>query len=139
MVLVVCCVLLVVCLCVCVCVFGCSVVVLLFCCVVVLLCCCCVVALCVVGVVVEMANNSKRIIIVRGADLSDFPLIFVAKMCGFVSHPMKIVTFPLKNRGTPKWVVDFLREKSHLREVRVQWCACNTNKTTQDVTQSIRG
>ena len=46
-----------------------------------------------------MINYSKRIIIVRGADLSEFvSLIFVSKMCVFVSRPMKIVTFLRKKR-----------------------------------------
>ena len=35
---------------------------------------------------------SKRIIIVRWADLSDFSSFFVEKKCIFVSRPMKIVT-----------------------------------------------
>ena len=67
-------------------------------------------------VVVEWLYYSKRIIIVRWADLSDFfSSIFVGKMCIFVSHPMKIVTFLLKNDYTPKRVVDFHRERDTFR------------------------
>ena len=70
----------------------------------------------VVVVVVEWLCYSKRIIIVRWADLSDFfSLIFVGKMCVFVSRPMKIVTFLLKNDYTPKRVVDFPLERDTLR------------------------
>ena len=59
---------------------------------------------------------SKRIIIVRWADLSDFfSLIFVGKMCVFVSRPMKIVTFLRKNDYPPKRVVDFPRERDTFR------------------------
>ena len=53
----------------------------------------------VVVVVVEWLYYSKRIIIDKGTDLSDFfSLIFVGKMCVFVSRPMKIVLFLLKKR-----------------------------------------
>ena len=56
-------------------------------------------------------------IIVRGADLSEFvALIFVGKMCVFVSRPMKIVTFPRKKPLTlQKRVVDFPRERDTFR------------------------
>ena len=63
-----------------------------------------------------MVNCSKRIIVVRGADLSEFfSLIFVGKMCVFVSRPMKIVTFLRKNDYTPKRVVDFHMERDTFR------------------------
>ena len=62
-----------------------------------------------------MVNYSKRVIIVRGAHLSDFSLIFVCKMCLFVSRPMKIDTFLLKNGETPKRVVDFPLERDTFR------------------------
>ena len=53
--------------------------------------------------VVEWLCYSKRIIIVRWADLSEFfSFIFVNKMFVFVSRPMKIVTFLLKNGDLPK-------------------------------------
>ena len=59
--------------------------------------------------------HSQRIIIVRSADLSDFvSLIFVGKMCVFVSHPMKIVTF-FGKRLLPKRVVDFPWERDTFR------------------------
>ena len=46
-----------------------------------------------VDVDVEWLYYCKRIIIVIWADFSDiFSLIFVGKMCVFVSRPMKIVT-----------------------------------------------
>ena len=73
------------------------------CCVMCVVCCVlCVVCVCVV-VVVEWLYYSKRIIIVRWADLSDFffSFIFVCKMCVFVSRPMKIVTFLRKNDYLP--------------------------------------
>ena len=45
-------------------------------------------------IIVEWLCCSKRTIVVRWADLSDFfSLILVGKMCIFVSRPMKIVTF----------------------------------------------
>ena len=75
----------------------------------------CCVLLCVV-VFLEWLYYSKRIIIVRWADLSDFfSLIFVGKMCIFVSRPMKIVTFLRKNDYPPKRVVDFPRERDTFR------------------------
>ena len=60
---------------------------------------------------------SKRIIVDERADLSDFffSLIFVGKMCVFVSRPMKIVNFLLKNADTPKRVVDFPKERDTFR------------------------
>ena len=64
-----------------------------------------------------MVNCSTRTIIVRWADLSDFfSLIFVGKMCVFVSRPMKIVIFLRKNSDLPKWVVTFLRERGTFRK-----------------------
>ena len=67
--------------------------------------------------VVERLYYSKRIIIVRWADLSDFvcSFIFVGKMCVFVSRPMKIVTFLRKNDYLPKRVVDFPLERDTFR------------------------
>ena len=63
-----------------------------------------------------MVIYSKRIIIVRWVNLSDFfPFIFVGKMCLFVSCPMKIITFLRKNDYTPKRVVDFPRERDTFR------------------------
>ena len=74
--------------------------------------------LCVVSCVlcVEWLYYSKRKIIVRGADLGEFSsLIFVGKMCVFVSRPMKIVTFLLgKTVRHPKRVVDFSSGKKHI-------------------------
>ena len=58
--------------------------------------------------VVEWLYYSARIITVQGADLGDYSLIFVCKMCFFVSCPMKIFTFHRNNRDLPKLVVDFL-------------------------------
>ena len=70
----------------------------------------------VVVVVVEWLYYSKKIIIVRWADLSDFfSFIFVGKKCIFVSRPMKIVTFLRKNDYTPKRVVDFPWERDTFR------------------------
>ena len=67
-------------------------------------------------VVVEWLYYSKRIIIVRWADLSDFfSFIFVGKMCVFVSRPMKMVTFLRKNDYLPKRVVDFPLERDTFR------------------------
>ena len=42
-------------------------------------------------------------------------LIFVCKICVFLSRPMKIVTFLKKNGETPKRVVDFRLERDKLR------------------------
>ena len=52
----------------------------------------------------------------KGLTLANcFSFIFVGKMCVFVSRPMKIVTFPLKNGDLPKRVVDFPRERDTFR------------------------
>ena len=66
-------------------------------------------------VVVEWFYYSKRIIIVRWADFSDFFVDFRWKMCTFVSRPMKIVTFLWKNGYHPKRVVDFPLERDTFR------------------------
>ena len=91
---------------VCCCVLLCVVVLLCCCCccccVVVVLCCCCVV-------------DSKRIIVVRWADLSDFFVDFRRKSVCVVSRPMKIVTFLRKNDYLPKRVVDFPLERDTFR------------------------
>ena len=50
------------------------------------------VLLLLVLVLVKLFFIVKRTIIDKRADLSDFLLIFVGKMCVFVSRPMKIVT-----------------------------------------------
>ena len=42
-------------------------------------------------------------------------MIFVGKMCVFVSRPMKIVIFLRENDYPPKRVVDFLRERDTFR------------------------
>ena len=42
-------------------------------------------------------------------------LIFVRKMCVFVSRPTKIATLLRKNGETPKWFVNFLLEKHTFR------------------------
>ena len=44
-----------------------------------------------------------------------FSLILVGKMCVFVSRPMKIVTFLMKNADLPKRVVDFPLERDTFR------------------------
>ena len=62
-----------------------------------------------------MLYYSKRIIIFRWADLSDFSSIVVGKMCIFVSRPMKIDTFSVEKRDPPKRVVDFPRERDTFR------------------------
>ena len=52
----------------------------------------------------------------KKADLSEFfSLMFVGKMCVFVSRPMKIVIFLRKNGDLPKRVVDFPRERDKFR------------------------
>ena len=50
-----------------------------------------------------------------GLTLAIFLLIFVGKMCVFVSRPMKIVTFLRKNDYSPKRVVDFPLERDTFR------------------------
>ena len=68
----------------------------------------------VVVVFVEWLYYSKRIIIVRWADLSDFfSLIFVCKMCVFVSRPMKIVTFLLKKITPQNGLLIFIGKETH--------------------------
>ena len=65
-------------------------------------------------VVVEWLYYSKRIIVVRWADLSDFfSLIFVNKMCVVVSRPMKIVTFLRKNDYSQNGLLIFLGKETH--------------------------
>ena len=67
-------------------------------------------------VVVKWLYYSKRTTTVRRADLSElFSLIFVGKMCVFVSRPMKFVTFLKKNDYSPKRVVDFPEERDTFR------------------------
>ena len=67
-------------------------------------------------VVVEWSYYSKRIIIDKRADLTDFlSSSFVGKMCIFVSRPMKNVTFIRKNGDHPKRVVDFPLERDTFR------------------------
>ena len=58
----------------------------------------------------------KELLLLDGLTLANFcSLIFVGKMCVFVSRPMKIVTFPRKNEHTPKRVVDFPLERDTFR------------------------
>ena len=62
-------------------------------------------------VTVEWLYYSNRIIVLLdGLILAIFSLIFVGKMCVFVSRPMNIVTFLRKNGETPKRVVHFPRD-----------------------------
>ena len=68
-----------------------------------------------------MVNFSKRIVIVRGADLGDlFSLIFVGKNVCFVSRPTKFFNFLRKNGDLPKRVVDFLRERDTFRNKTIE-------------------
>ena len=64
-----------------------------------------------------MVNDSKRIIIVGGADLSEkMSMICISKMWVFVSRPIENIHFPSeKNGDLPKRVVDFLRERDTFR------------------------
>ena len=51
-----------------------------------------------------------------GLTLANFvSLIFVRKMCVFVSRPVKIATFLRKKRDPAKRVVDFPRERDTFR------------------------
>ena len=61
-------------------------------------------------VVVEWLYYSERM-----TSANFFSLIFVCKMCVFVSRPMKIVTFLMKNGDTAKRVVDFPLERYTFR------------------------
>ena len=55
-----------------------------------------------------MVNYSKRIIIVRGADLCQhLSLIFDSKICVFVSRPIEFVNYHRENSDLQKWVVYF--------------------------------
>ena len=65
-------------------------------------------------VVVEWLYYSKRIIIVRSADICEFfSLIFVGKMCVFVPRPMKIDTFLRKNVTPQNGLFIFLKKETH--------------------------
>ena len=56
----------------------------------------------------------KRIIIDKEADHSEFfSLIFVSNMCVFVSRPMKLVTFLLKNGETQNGLLIFFGKETH--------------------------
>ena len=58
----------------------------------------------------------KEILLLDGLTLAIFfSLIFVGKMCVFVSRPMKIVTFLQKNDYHPKRDVDFPWERDTFR------------------------
>ena len=57
----------------------------------------------------------KEQLLLDGLTLAIFSLIFVGKMCVFVSRPMNIVTFLRKNRETAKRVVEFPRERDTFR------------------------
>ena len=58
---------------------------------------------------------SERITNVREADLSDFSLVFVGKMCVFVSRPMTIVTFLRKRVTSQNGLLLFLKERDTFR------------------------
>ena len=61
---------------------------------------------------------SKRILLLDGLTLAIFfSLIFVGKMCVFVSRPMKIATFLLQNDYSPKRVVDFPLERDFPKQI----------------------
>ena len=79
----------------------------------------------VVVVVVEWLYYSKRIIIVRWADLIDFFRSFSSVKC-----PMKIATFLLKNDYTPKRVVDFPWERDTFRNKIMEIVEDLTKKVT---------
>ena len=66
-----------------------------------------------VVVVVEWLYYSKRRIIVRWADLSDFFVDFRRKMCIFVSRPMNIVTFVWKTVRPQNGLLIFLGKETH--------------------------
>ena len=67
--------------------------------------------------VVEWLYDSKRKIIDKRADLTDFSCRFSSEKCVFfVSRPMKIVTFLRKSGETPKRVVDFPLERDTFRK-----------------------
>ena len=89
--------------------------------------------------VVEWLYYTKRIIIFKGADLSEcFQLIFVCKMSVFVSRPMKIVTFPLENGDLPKLVVDFPRKETHSETKSWKSLRILTKKVTTTVNHGNR-
>ena len=65
-----------------------------------------------------MVNYFKKYLLLEGLTLAIFLLIFVDKVCVFVSRAMKIVTFLLKKkkkRDTAKRVVDCPRERDTFR------------------------
>ena len=64
-----------------------------------------------------MVQYSKRKIIVFGLILpKKIFVVFRWLDVRFVSCPVEIVIFPLKNGEHPKWVVDFLRVKDTFRK-----------------------
>ena len=53
-------------------------------------------------------------VLLLNGDLSDFSLVFVGKMCVFVSRPMTIVNFLRKKGDLPKRVVVFSQRKRRI-------------------------
>ena len=68
---------------------------------------------CVVVVVWSIILKEK--LLLEELTSAIFSLIFVGKMCVFVSRPMNIATFLRKNVDLPKRVVDFLLERDTFR------------------------
>ena len=67
-----------------------------------------------------MVNYSQRIIIVGEADLSEnVSLIFLSKMCIFVSRPIDIVTFHWKNDVSPKRLLIFFRIRHMTKNMEI--------------------
>ena len=77
-----------------------------------------VVVVVIVVVVVEWFINLKEHLLLEGLTLAFFffSLIFVCKMCVFVSRPVKSVTFLRKNGG----VVDFPLERDTFRNEMIE-------------------
>ena len=99
-------------------------------CVVCVVCCVSVVGCWLLVVVVEWLYYSKRTIIERRTDLSDFSLIFVCKMCVFVSRPMNIVTFLREDDYTQNGLLIFIGKKTHSETQSWKSSRISTKKVT---------
>ena len=95
-----------------------------------LLCCCCVVLLCC-----SIVNYSKRIMIGRGADLSDnLSSIFFGKNVCFVSRPIDIATFHRKTATSQNWFLIFLMKNTHSEKQRWKLSRISQKKVTTTTT-----
>ena len=83
-----------------------------------------------------MVNDSKRKIIVGGADLCE-KLFVNFLQANIFSHPMNIDTFPQKNADPPKQVVDFPRERDTFRNKSIEIVGDFDEKKLQQKRQNL--